>query len=411
MSLLIGLFLIFYSTHKIVELGLNALNLRHLEKHRSEIPGPFREWIDAEGYQKSIAYTRDRLKFEVFMALIDIPITLVLIFSGFFGWLDQTLQSFSLQGYSLAITYCFAVGILLSLLKLPSSLYSQFVIEARYGFNKMTFGLFIKDLIKGIVLSLVFGVPLLLLVFWFYEKAGSVWWVYAFTALSLFQLFIAAVYPTLLAPLFNKFTPLADGNLKDSIYTLAKQISFSLSGIYTIDGSKRSAHSNAYFAGMGKMRRIVLFDTLMKQLTEPEIIAVLGHEMGHNKLKHVQKQLVFGALISFLSFWILSRAMTWPALYTAFHAGAPAAYKAFVLFTLFSGVFTFWLTPITHYFSRKYEYEADQFSKQVTGKPEDLATSLIKMSKENLSNLTPHPLYSAYHYTHPTTLERITALK
>ena len=199
----------------------------------------------------------------------------------------------------------------------------------------MTAGIFISDLIKTLFLSAALGLPLLYLIFWLYQITGTYWWVWAFGALFGFQFLMAAVYPTLLAPLFNKFTPLAEGSLKENIVSLAQKIKFKMSGIYTIDGSKRSAHSNAYFAGMGKMRRIVLFDTLTGQLTEPEILAVLGHEMGHNKLRHVQKQMVLSFIVSFIGFWALSLIMTWEPFYALFRAGAPSAHKAIVLFSLF----------------------------------------------------------------------------
>jgi STE24 endopeptidase len=267
------------------------------------------------------------------------------------------------------------------------------------------------DLLKGIVLGAVLGGPILALVFWIYDKAGPWWWLWAFAAVFGFEFLMAAIYPTFLAPIFNKFTPLPEGSLKQAITDLAQKIRFKMAGIFTIDGSRRSAHSNAYFAGMGRMRRIVLFDTLQKQLTEREIIAVLGHEMGHNKLRHIHKQLILSFFVSLTGFWILSLAMGWTPFFAAFGAGDPAPHKALVLFALFSAHFTFFLPAITNALSRRYEYQADRFSVDVVGDREAMSSALVALCRENLSNLTPHPLYSFYHYTHPTTLERVRALE
>lgn len=405
------LFVVLFTLHQIWEISLTLLNNQEMEKNRGTIPDYFKDKIEPERYQKSIDYNLEKAQFGFAVRAYDILIICSIIFSGVLEKLDASLGVLGWPTLIHAVAYCGAVGLALMLLRIPVSLYSHFFLEEKYGFNKMTAKTFVVDLIKGILIGAALGGPILMLVFWLYQKAGSLWWLWAFGAVYGFEFLMAAVYPTVLAPIFNKFTPLPDGTLKDDITALAKKIQFKMSGIFTIDGSRRSAHSNAYFAGMGRMRRIVLFDTLQKQLTEREIIAVLGHEMGHNKLKHIQKMLVLGFVTSLAGFWILSVLIGWEPLYTAFGAGAPAVHKALVIVSLFAGHFTFILNVVTNSLSRRYEYASDRFSVEVVGDKEAMASSLVALSRENLSNLTPHPLYSFYHYTHPTTLERVQAIQ
>ncbi len=394
--------------HEVWDLGLTQINIRFALKNKNHIPDLFRQTVTVEQQEKSVCYTVDKSRFGLFSSLVSFLFLIFLWFSGFFGWLDSFLNFSPLTQ---SVVYCLVVAFVFSVFQIPFSLYSHFVLEERYGFNKMTLKIFLSDLLKGYVLGALLGVPLLYAIFWLIAKSGALWWVWAFGLLVLFQLFVAAIYPAWLAPLFNKFIPLPEGELKDAILAIAKKVGFKMSGIYTIDGSKRSSHSNAYFAGMGKMRRIVLFDTLEKQMTHPEIVAVLAHEMGHNIKRHVQKNLIFSSLTTLVGFWILSLLMTWEPFYTVFSAGVPAPHKALVFFSLFSGAFTFWLTPVTNYLSRKYEYEADRFAVESTGESAPLVSALVKLCQENLSNLNPHPLYSFYHYSHPTTVERAKAIE
>lgn len=397
--------------HEVIEWSLTLLNQNHVKKHQYQIPGFYQDKISPEEYQKSIAYTLEKSRFGLIVGALSLPVFWGAIFSGFFNQLDSWLTNlFYSTGLTHSVIYCLSLGVILMILSIPTSLYSHFVIEKKYGFNKMTYKTFALDLIKSLFLGALLGVPLLYLVFWLLKVSGTYWWVYAFLAVFGFELLIAAIYPTLLAPIFNKFIPLTEGSLKESILAIAKKINFKMSGIFTIDGSKRSSHSNAYFAGMGKMRRIVLFDTLLKQMNEKETLAVLAHEMGHNKKKHIQKQMIVSFIFSLIGFWILSVVINWEPFYEAFNAGSPAPHKALILFAICSGYFTFMLTPLMNYISRKNEYEADKFSVETTGDKESMTSSLIKLSKENLSNLTPHPWYSFYHYSHPTTLERVKAI-
>ncbi len=407
------LFLVFYLAHVVWETLLALLNRQRLLQSSNEVPEYFREKIDLATYKKSIAYNLEKENFSLFTDWIFVAFTLCVIFLGYFETYDLFLQKIypHPQDLSFAALYCWGLGIILLLIKIPFSLYENFVIEKKFGFNRMSLKTFGVDLLKTITLSTLLGVPILFLVFWIYLKMGAQWWLFAFLAVFLFELLVAAIYPTFLAPLFNKFTPLPDGELKEAILKIAQQIHFKLSGIFTIDGSKRSAHSNAYFAGIGKFRRIVLFDTLVQQMNTPELVAVLAHEMGHNKMRHILKQLILGFVTGLIGFWILAQAIAWAPLYDAFRVGSPAYYKGFMLFALFAGHFTFFLSPFSSMLSRKYEYEADAFSVKATRSPQDMIQALLKLTKENLSQLNPHPLYSFYYYTHPTTLERIRAIE
>lgn len=405
-------FLFFFVVNEVWESFLTILNIRHTHKHKDEIPSFYQARIDQETYQKSVRYTLEKARFGLIINFLSLILIWAAILSGSFNFLEKSLSGFIPPNtLNHSVAYCMTLGLILLILKIPVSLYSNFILEEKYGFNKMTLKTFVSDLLKGLLLGILLGVPLLYLIFWLYQTTGSWWWLWAFGALFGFELFLAAVYPTLLAPLFNKFIPLPNGELKQAILDIAKKVNFKMSGIYTIDGSKRSAHSNAYFAGMGKMRRIVLFDTLLKSLTDKEIISVLAHEMGHNIKKHVQKHLLISFITSLIGFWVLSLIIQWSPFFQAFNAGAPSPHKALILFALFAGYFTFWLTPLMNYLSRKHEYEADRFSVESTGDKENMASSLIKLSKDNLSNLTPHPAYSFYHYSHPTTVERVQAIK
>ena len=391
------LFVVFFIAHELCLWGLFLINAFHLRKHEENI--------------KSVDYTIDRARFGRIASLARGGLLWALIFSGFFESLDGALASlWSWEGISFSIVYCGVTFGILFLVNIPASLYSQFVLEERYGFNKMTGGTFVADQIKSIFLGIALGVPLLAILFWLYREGGAHWWLWAFGAVTTFQFFIHAVYPRFLAPLFNKFKPLDDNDLKQAIFDIAKKVGFRLSGVFVMNGSKRSAHSNAYFAGIGRFRRIVLFDTLLNKHSRGEIIAILAHEMGHNIRGHVMKNLALSILLSLAGFWIFSRLIEWAPLYLAFGAGEAAPHKALVLTSLFSGYFTFILIPILHALSRHFEYEADRFAVESTGDPSSMKGALSRLADENLSVLNPHPWYSFFHYTHPTTPERIRAI-
>lgn len=402
-------FLLFYVAQLVVEIGLDLLNMRHMDEHKSKMPKLFEGIYSSADYAKSIEYTKAKTHFKIFGLVTKTVVLFLMIFTGFFGALDSWLSSFISDSFVRGIAYPFVIMGIFFVLGLPESYYFQFVLEEKFGFNRMDKKTFIMDQVKSILLGLVLGVPLLAALLWIINKSGEYWWFFGFLLIMGFQIFTAAIYPVVLAPIFNKFNPLKEGSLKDRIFALAKKVHFKMAGIFTIDGSKRSSHSNAFFAGLGSMRRIVLFDTLVEKHSEDEIVAVIAHEMGHNVKKHIQKSLVLSSLVTLASFYILAYCLKWPLFFEAFGA-TPSVHVGLVLFMLFSSVFMFPISPLFTKLSRKNEFEADEFSVITTKDKEHLKTALVKLTKENLGNLTPHPWYSAYHYSHPTTLERVNAI-
>jgi len=376
------------------------------------VPAYFQDKISLGEYQKSIAYTREKARFGMIASWVEVPIFWGLLLGGFYGKLDAVVRSLGFGPVATGLLYLASVSVVFFLISLPFSLYSTFVIEQKYGFNRMTLKLWLVDLLKSILLSILIGGPILAAILWFMDRhLLGLWWLYVWILLSLVQIFIAAIFPVFLLPLFNKLTPLEDGHLKQQILALAQKISFRLSGIYTMDGSKRSTHSNAFFAGLGKLRRIVLFDTLVKSLGESELLAVLAHEMGHNVKKHVRTGLLVSSATSLAGLFVLSLLVNKPWFYEAFQFAQPSAHAAFLIFMKTAGAFTFFLSPLSSILSRKHEYEADRFAAKVMERREPMIQGLVRLTRDNLSNLTPHPWYSFFYYSHPTVMERIRALE
>lgn len=409
--LILSLFILFFSAERIVALGLNELNLRHLLTHKSHPPEFFRDSIDDKTYQKSIAYTMDKGKFSRLSLAYDTIITLLVLFGGVLPWLQQWSSSYNFGTIGTGILFLFGLGVLLTVLGLPLEWLSIFGIEQKHGFNKMTIRLYLTDKIKGIFLSILIGLPCLYVILWFMEASGSFWWIWVFCFIMAFQLVMLIIYPLFIAPLFNKFEPLEEGDLKQAIKELSDKIQFSLSGIFCMDGSKRSTHSNAYFTGFGKSRRIVLYDTLVKEMTLPQSMAVLAHEMGHYKLHHIKKMILISGITTLSGLFFLSLIYDYPPLFAVFGMEMPANYSALALFSLLSGTFTFYLKPLFSAWSRKHEYEADRFSIEHIGEKKSMEEALLRLTKQNLSNLTPHPWYSAFYYSHPTIMERVQAIR
>jgi STE24 endopeptidase len=299
----------------------------------------------------------------------------------------------------------------MSLPGLPLDWYAQFRLEEKFGFNTTTQKTWWLDRVKGLALALALGYPLLVLILKIVEWTGAVWWLWAWGAMIAFQLLMLVLAPVLIMPLFNKFTPLPEGSLRERLLKLAVRTRFVAKSIQVMDGSKRSRHSNAFFTGFGKFRKIVLFDTLIAQLNEPELEAVLAHEIGHFKKKHIPKMLLFSAFSSLVGFYVVSVLAKQDWFYRAFGFATTHIAPALLLFTLLSGVVMFWFSPLAHWWSRRYEYQADAFAKEVMNEPQSLIGALRKLNEKNLSNLTPHPIYSGFYYSHPTLLEREAALK
>jgi STE24 endopeptidase len=306
--------------------------------------------------------------------------------------------------------FLFAIGAALALPGLPLDWHEQFRLEQKFGFNTTTLKTWWLDRLKGFLLTLLLGYPLLVLVLKFVEWTGDSWWLWAWGALLVFQLVMVVLAPVLILPLFNKLTPLPEGSLRERLAKLAGRTQFHARSIQVIDGSKRSRHSNAFFTGFGRLRKIVLFDTLIQQLTEPELEAVLAHEIGHYKLKHIPKMLLASAFSSLAGFYTISILSKQEWFYRAFGFEPGSIVPALLLFGLLAGPVTFWFSPLAHWWSRRYEYQADAFAARVMNDASSLIGALRKLSEKNLSNLTPHPAYSAFYYSHPTLLERERAL-
>ena len=413
----VAVFLILFTVEFLVEFVLNELNLRYVRARRAErnIPDFFQGKISSEDYHKSVEYTLAKGEFQRWAEIYDRFVALAALFSGLLHYLDRLSDQWTAKFFPVSqgqgIIFCLLVALVLSLASLPTDLYSTFGLEARFGFNKMTPGLYIADKVKALLIGLVIGVPFLFVLFWLMTEMGRFWWIWAFVFISGFQLLMIVVYPTLIAPLFNKFEPLKEGELRDRILRLADQIGFKTSGIYSMDGSKRSGHSNAYFTGIGKAKRIVLFDTLIDQMTIPQGLAVLAHEMGHYKMKHIRRMLVVQTVFLFIGLYVLSLLLTYEPLFAAFGFDHPSNHVALVLFSLLAGPFTFYLSPLMNLLSRKHEYEADSFAATTLHEGKSMEEALVNLTVKNLSNLTPHPWYSAYHYSHPTPAERIAAIR
>ena len=393
-----------------VQLGLERLNRRSVLAHAGAVPEAFRGVVDDATYAKTVDYTLAKGRLHQVELTYDSVVLLAVLFSGVLpGALHRFSERFGASAPALA-AFLFLVGVAFSLAGLPLDWYAQFRLEQRFGFNTTTPRLWWLDRLKGLLLSLVLGYPLLVLVLKFVDWAGTWWWLWAWATLLAFQFLMVLLAPVLILPLFNKFTPLPAGSLRERLLKLAERTRFRARSIQVMDGSKRSRHSNAFFTGFGGFRKIVLFDTLMQQLAEPELEAVLAHEIGHFKKKHIPKMLTASALGALAGFYLLSVLAAQPWFYRSFGFEPGNLMPALLLFGLLAGLATFWLSPLAHWWSRRYEYQADAFAAQVMQEPRSLIGALRKLNEKNLSNLTPHPLYSRFYYSHPTLLERERAL-
>jgi STE24 endopeptidase len=401
----------------IAELWLSRLNQRHVRVHSNEVPPAFRGIIDQATYRRSVDYTLAKSRFGDIANVFDAVVLIAVLFSGVLPWaFGRSTGSLGTSIWAMA-GFLFFIGVALSILALPFAWYAQFKLEQRFGFNTGTMKTWMLDRVKGFLLALLLGYPLLTLVLKVIGWTGATWWLWAATIVIAFQLLLLLIAPAIIMPLFNKFTPLSEGALRGRLFALAQRTGFPTRSIDVMDASKRSRHSNAFFTGFGRFRKIVLFDTLIAQLSEPEVESVLAHEIGHYKKRHVMKLLGFsitGVLVAFAAIAWLAR-QEW--LYRAFgfeHQGGFGAVNvvlAMLLFGLLAGTISFWLSPLIHVWSRHFEYEADAFAHAAMGEAQSLIQALRKLNEKNLSNLTPHPLYSGFYYSHPTLFERERALR
>jgi STE24 endopeptidase len=391
----------------ILNLLADGLNLKNL---RTELPKDFENIYDAERYRQSQQYLRIHTRFGWFVSGFNLVVLLVFWFAQGFALLDARVRAFELGPIYSGLIY---IGILLlfkGLLSLPFSIYSTFVIEARFGFNKTTPTTYVLDLLKGLLLAVVLGTPLLAAILAFFEYAGPHAWWYCWIGVTLYMLMVQFVAPAWIMPLFNKFTPLEEGELKSAILAYARGIEFPLENVYQMDGSRRSTKSNAFFTGFGRHKRIVLFDTLIKQHTIKELVAILAHEMGHYKKKHIRQSLVLGILQTGLMLFLLAQFITYQGLFDAFYMPQQSVYAGMLFFAMLYAPIDFFSGILMQLRSRRNETTADQFAAETTRDPESMINALKKLSIHNLSNLTPHPFYVFLNYSHPPVLQRIQTL-
>ena len=387
-------------------------NAAHVRSHRNSVPESFRETVDPATYAKSVDYTLAKSRLGQWDAAAETLVLLGVLLSGVLPWSRSTADHFLGASAWGQAAWLFLVGMAMSLPSIPFGWWEQFRLEQRFGFNTTTLGTWILDQLKGLLLAVCLGFPLLVLVLKLVGWMGSLWWFWAWAALLTFQLIMVVLAPVVILPLFNQFTPLAEGSLRDRLLALGQRTGFNARTILVMDGSKRSHHSNAFFTGFGRFRKIVLFDTLMAQLNEPELEAVLAHEVGHYKRGHIPKMLAWAAASSLAAFAVIGwlGGKPWFAGAFGFPPDSGVA-PSLLLFALLSGAVTFWFSPLANFWSRKHEYEADAFARAAVGGAAPLISALRKLAEKNLSNLTPHPWFSAFYYSHPTLLEREQALR
>lgn len=407
------IFLIALAITTLTQIWLSIRHIRHIRAHQNKVPEEFASQISLADHQKAADYTCAKTRTGYPSMALHLVLLLCFTLGGGLSALSEfwsnRLDDTLMQGMALIVSTFLVMGVA----EIPLNYYRTFVIEARYGFNKMTPAMFFSDLIKQAVLISLLGAPLLFGILWLMEKMGENWWIYAWMAWVAFNLFLIAIYPTWIAPLFNKFTPLSDTALKERIEQLMSKCGFKASGLFVMDGSRRSNHGNAYFTGFGKTKRIVFFDTLLTRLSPAEIEAVLAHELGHFKHRHVIKHIVISFAMSLGFLWILGYLMQQGWFYEGLGVQVtevPSTAMALLLFFLIMPVFTFLLHPISSFYSRKHEFEADAFAAQ-NSSASDLVQALVKLYQDNAATLTPDPLHSAFYDSHPPASIRVAYLQ
>jgi len=410
MNSLTVLFLFFLVAMITTQIWLARRHILNVQKYRPAVPQAFKDNISLAEHQKAADYTAAKTRLGIFETLLGAIILLGWTLGGGLEAMNTLVITWEFDAVVTGTLFILGIMIISSIIDLPMSIYQTFRLEARFGFNKTTPATFVSDMAKGLLLMLIIGTPLLAAILWIMEKMGSYWWIYVWLLWTGFSLLMLWAYPAFIAPLFNKFRPLEDGDTRDRIQSLLKRTGFKSRGIFVMDGSKRSAHGNAYFTGFGKNKRIVFFDTLLETLSDAEMEAVLAHELGHFKRKHVIKRMIYIFSTSLLGLYILGWLMQQSWFFTGLGASSSSTYMALVLFMLVGSVFTFFLSPLTSWFSRKHEFEADEFAAK-TSNADDLVNALVKMYKENAATLTPDKLHSVFYDSHPPAPIRIAHLQ
>jgi STE24 endopeptidase len=394
----------------LLETYLKIRNLKSIDNNKDSVPPRFKDVVTEEEYKKSILYNTDRIKFQIFTALFGSVVLVIFTIGGLLNYLTQVVMDMTSSNVLGAVLLGLLLIIVEEIISIPISIYSTFVIEERHGFNKTTRKTFVTDIFKGLLISGAISSILYATVIFIIIRAGDLWWIYAFAAVFTLQAIIFFLYPVLIMPLFNKFEPLDDEQFKKPIEKLLEKVDFKSKGLFVMNASLRSTHGNAFFTGFGKNKRIVFFDTLLKTINPDEMEAILGHELGHYKLGHIRKILISSLVFGFLGFYILNEIFKSDNFFIAHGLENLTVYSKFLMFYLVIGSYTFFTKPITSALSRKREFEADDFSFQFTD-GEHMISGLLKLTKDNASNLTPDPLYSSYYYSHPPIAERVASIE
>ena len=404
-------FLMVFAFRSLFQLTLNRLNVSHLSREGKHVPRVFQGWVDGGKLARISAYTADSSNFGIVVTLFDQALLLAILLSGFLPWLSETVSRWQLGFIVQGLAFFAVLAIISNLSYIPFGLYSTFVIEDRYGFNTRTLKLWFSDWIKSIAISAILSGFLLCLLLALLNYVRNTWWLWAWMGIGAFELIMLWAYPVVIAPLFNKFEPISNEELRDRIVSLMGKAGLRIRGVFQMDAGKRSKHTNAYFTGIGRTKRIVLFDTLLASHPEEEIISVLAHEAGHWKKKHVLKQLVVMEILSLIVLYLVAKLLHWPFMYQTFGFGEPVAYVGLFLVGTLMSPLGYFARPVGSAISRKFEREADDAAVTLMGTAKPMGDALRRLAAENLANLVPHPLYAWFYYSHPAPVERISRLE
>ncbi len=410
LNFLLVTFLAIFLLRSGTQIYLNGVNLSYLRRQGTAVPEIFEDTIDLEKLRRISAYTLDSDHFNMVATLANQGLFLVILLSGFLPWLVRTISPWKYGSIVSGLIFFAVLSIFVNLLRIPFGLYETFVIEERYEFNVMNFKMWFLDLLKSIIIAAILGGLLLGLLLALVIHGGPIWWVWAWMSVGGFELILLWLFPVFILPLFNKFDPIENKGLEDRIRTLMEKVGLRAKGVFKMDASKRSKHTNAFFIGLGRTKRIVLFDTLLASHTEEEILAVLAHEAGHWKKKHVLRMLILLEFLSFISFFVVSKLLNWPLLYQTFGFQESLVYVGLFLVGTFLSLLGHFAQPIESAISRKFEKEADDFVLQLLKTAEPMRHALRRLAADNLANLSPHPLYAWFYYSHPPLVERISRL-
>ena len=408
---LLIVFLLVFVFRFLFQLTLNLANISHLRRHGNHVPRVFQGTVDEKKLSRMSAYTADSTRFGIVAKLFDQAVLLAIVLTGFLPWLVEEITAWHLGFIGGGLLFFAILALIAQLLDIPFDLYSTFVIEDRYGFNTRTMRLWFIDWIKGLALSGILGGILIFFLLALVHYFESVWWILAWIVISLFELVIMWLYPVLIAPLFNKFEPIPDKELEKSIASLMGRAGLAVKGVFQMDAGKRSKHTNAYFTGLGKTKRIVLFDTLLQSHPHEQVLSVLAHEAGHWTKKHIIKQLILVEVASLIGLFIIANLLNWQLVYRTFGFQEQITYVGLFLVPVLLSPLGYFLRPLGAYLSRRYERQADDVAVELMGAAKPMKDTLIRLDADNLANLVPHPLFSWFNYSHPPPVERIERLE